>query len=715
MSADRKELVDRLAPLCGIEPEYIDIWGNHHRTSLETKLAILKALGLETRNEESLRGELSNLEEKRFLEPVLVRTQKELSKGFPIYLSDKSIPRNFEIEISGDNGKIWGRKFREGYQPPRGKLGVNSHRLPLPLDLPLGYYELKVVAAPDESPTGSFRLVVYPETVYLPEFLRGKGKTWGIFLPLYALKSGRNWGVGDLQDLRELMVWMGKELQAGFVGINPLHAIKNRRPYNLSPYFPSIRNYRNFIYLDVEGVPEFRECPEAQKMVKGKDFQRELAALRSSPLVDYERVASLKLKVLELLFKNFLEKDHPGRAQDFSRYREKEGKALEEFATFQALSEHFPDRVWPNWPREYRDPKSEEVRSFQRSHQRRILFYQYIQWNIEEQLEQITREAHKSGIPLGLYEDLALGVEGCGAEAWSNQGIFAFGAELGAPPDEFFPKGQRWGLPPVIPDRLREEGYRSYIQILRHNLPLGGALRIDHVMGLFHSFWVPSGITPKDGAYVRGYPRELLSIMALESHLRKTLIIGEDLGTVPPRVRADLKNWGILSTKVFYFERASDGGPIPPEHYPALALAGINTHDMPTLSGFWRLRDIEWREKLGLYPQTEMAEEERGRREAQKKAILKALKSRGLLFSRANLEMELLRAVISWLSLTPCKLLILNIWDLLGEEEQQNLPGTVENHPNWCQKIPHEIEKIISDQRVRELADLVNSVRGRRR
>jgi 4-alpha-glucanotransferase len=722
MSVDYKGIIDQLASLCGIEPEYTDIWGNRHKTSPETKLALLEALGVKTGSEKTLRRELSKVREKlkrRFLEPVIVVAQRELSKGFPIHLPEENVPRDFELEVKirKEQGKIWEKRLGiENLTPRKGHwCGILSYQLPLPPDLSLGYHKLKVVVARNGSLASNSSLIVHPETVYLPQFLKGESKTWGIFLPLYAVKSPKNWGVGDLRDLREILGWMGGKLKAGLIGINPLHAIKNRYPYNLSPYFPSSRIYRNFIYLDVEGIPEFKKCPKAQEMVQRKEFQRELETLRSSPLVDYERAALLKLRVLELLFEAFLKEVHglKGRAQEFDRYRKKEGKALEEFAIFQALAEHFPGRVWPKWPRGYQDPKSREVRSFQRSHQRRILFFEYIQWIIEEQLAQTTRAAHKLGMPLGLYGDLALGVEGGGSEAWSNQRVLASGAELGAPPDEFFPKGQRWGLPPVIPERLREEGYRLFIQTLRHNLPEGGALRIDHVMGLFRTYWVPSGMAPQYGAYVRGYPEELLGILALESHLQKTLIVGEDLGTVPPWVRTDLANWGILSSKVFYFERESDGSPIPPERYPSLALAGINTHDMPTLKGFWRLKDIELREKLGLYPKKEMAKEERRRRERQKEAILQALKLRNLLPTQLNSWMELLKAIIFWLAFTPCKILVLNIWDLLGEDKQQNLPGTVEGHPNWRLKLSRNIREIVTDQSIMELADLVNSYKER--
>ncbi len=712
MSANFQELIDRLASLYGIESEYIDIWGNRHLTSLKTKLAILEALGVETGSEEGLRRGLSVFEGKSFLEPVLVRDQGELPQGFTIHLSAKPIPQSFEVEISGSEGKIWSQGFKREELVLSEENGLITCYLPLPDSLPIGYYELRIWGGPGENPTGDSLLVVHPGTVYLPEFLEGEGKTWGLFFPLYALRSRKNWGIGDFRDLKELLPWIGEKLRAGFVGINPLHAIKNRRPYHLSPYFPSSRSYRNFLYLDVEAIPEFRASPQAQRLVKGGSFQRKLETLRSSPLVDYESVATLKLRVLQLLFNAFLEKAHPLRERGFLKYREREGKGLEDFATFQALSEEFPDQVWLEWPQGYQDPQSQEVSSFRESRQQRILFWEYVQWNIDEQLGELRVDSQKWGMPLGLYEDLALGVERCGADTWSNPQLFSLKAELGAPPDGFFPMGQRWGLPPVIPTNLRQERYQSWIYLLRHNLPPGGVLRIDHVMGLFHTFWVPSGMTPKDGAYVRGYPKEVLAILALESHLNKALIVGEDLGTVPTWVRSELSKWGILSSKIFYFERGVDGWPTPPEEYPPLALASINTHDMPTFKGFWELKDIELREELRFYPQVELAEEERRGREDQKRSIVTALRERGLLTSGAESERGLLEAVISWLALTPCKLLILNIWDLLGEEEQQNLPGTIDEHPNWTRKVSQTIEQIMGDSWFAGVAHLVNRLRG---
>ena len=379
-------------------------------------------------------------------------------------------------------------------------------RLPLPAGLDLGYYDLTLkVRSGGREESGRTRLIAAPPQAYAPAWLEEGRRVWGFNLPLYALRSRANWGVGDFADLTTVIRWAGP-LGAAFVGVNPLHAAGGRATADPSPYSPTSRIFLNVLYLSLEAAPEMAACRKAQDLVASPEFQAVKARLAAASLVDYGEVRGLKDRVLKLLYETFCEA-HGGpeapsrsaRGEEFARFVAAGGESLARFGQFSALADHFHQGDWRRWPESYQHPESPAVAEFAREHGKEVRFYQYGQWLAATQLGQVCQEAQQQGLPFTLYEDLALGASPGGFDTWAHQELFARGPAIGAPPDAFNPQGQNWGLPPLIPERLRASGYQLFIDTLRANLPPGGMLRMDHVMGLFRLLWIPHGVARGPG------------------------------------------------------------------------------------------------------------------------------------------------------------------------------------------------------------------------
>jgi len=582
---------------------------------------------------------------------------------------------------------------------------------PLPAQLPLGYHELRVAAGTLSSVS---HLVVAPERAWIPPSLEEGGRAAGVAIALYGLRSRRDWGCGDLTDLERFIDWAAEDLGAAFVALNPLHAIHNRQPFNTSPYLPNSVFYRNSIYLDVERLDEFRSSRRARALFEAPETQAELAALRSSELVEYERVHRLKLRFLELCFETFRRR----RGQEaFEEYCGREGDLLDRFATYRALDEWIHSKqpdiwIWPDWPEEYRQHDSEAVRGFARKHRGRIQFHKYVQWRLDEQLASAQRYATEKGLTIGLYHDLALATDSCGSDLWAHRPFFVTGCQVGSPPDGFSPKGQDWGFPPPNAERHREDGYRLFAESIRHNLRHGGVLRIDHVMRFFRLFWIPEGMNAADGTYVRANHEDLVRILALESVRNKVLLVGEDLGTVDPGIREILGRFGVLSYRLLYFERDHGGNLHMPDAYPRQALVSSTTHDLATLAGFWLSRDIQARHDAGLLGDEDGYRAQLAARAVEKQKMLDAFSRAGLLpewFPRDAAEVpeltgELHNAAIGFLARTPSMLMLVNQEDLTKEIDQQNLPGSTWQYPNWRRKMRFSVEELRGSDEVQDFA-----------
>jgi 4-alpha-glucanotransferase len=396
------------------------------------------------------------------------------------------------------------------------------------------------------------------------------------------------------------------------------------------------------------------------------------------------------------------------------------GESLARFGQFSALVDHLQEGDWRRWPAPYQHPENPAVEEFAREHGNEVRFHQYGQWLAATQLGQVCQEAQKQGLPFTLYEDLALGASPGGFDTWAHQELFARGPAIGAPPDAFNPQGQNWGLPPLIPERLRASGYQLFIDTLRANLPPGGMLRMDHVMGLFRLLWIPRGVEAARGAYVTYPARELLAILALESVRRRALIIGEDLGTVPPRIRRELGKSGVFSYRVFYFERDGDGHFLAPEAYAARAMATVTTHDLPTLTGFWQGHDLTLKRTLNLYPDADLAEADSAVRELDRRVLLEDLERRGVLPEGAAVTpepgdpcpVELREAILDYLAQSEAALMEVRLEEVFGVAEQQNLPGTRQEHPNWRVKLPLTLDQMEESPEPARLAARLNKARS---
>ncbi len=619
-----------------------------------------------------------------------------------------------QLETAGDHHDVdgWANAHRTTIDDKE----LLRYRLPLP-DIQSGYHELSIELADGSTDVDStlrraIRLVVAPARCYLPaQEGSSELRLWGLAIQLYAVKSRRNWGIGDFTDLCN-SVDQAASLGADVVGINPLHALFLHEPEQASPYSPSSRLYLNPLYIDVEQVDDFGTLSTADHAGSTTRVEADLDELRNSEFVDYSAVAQAKLPVLEALFEAFTLNhlaNNSERATAYRRFQSLHGTSLQKYALFEALREARFNAVgsmagdWQQWPEPLRNPDSDEVADFAGQHANRIQFHTWLQWLAHEQLDKAAAETEARGMKVGLYRDLAVGVASGGSDTWANQALFADNVQVGAPPDDFSASGQNWALPPLNPRTLRESGFSLFIDILRKNMRAAGALRIDHVMGLMRIFCIPAGENPSEGAYV-DYPiDELLAIVALESQRQTCIVIGEDLGTVPDGIRQKLDVAGVLSYRLLYFEKHYDGDQSfrRPDEYPAQALVGANTHDLPTLRSFWSGADLALRESLNLFPCENMFTQQLQKRACDRDQLLEALRNESLLTQESfeayresgDMDIALVQAIHLYLARSRSMMLIANMEDLLGQTEQVNLPGTDRDlYPNWRRRLPIALE-----------------------
>jgi 4-alpha-glucanotransferase len=696
--------LQRASEYCGIQTEFWDTFGHHHVASPEAQRAIATSFGLCPDHLDKDIAARECARWSRIVDPCVV----ESSGKFTLHLPESHQNETLTIEITLEDGHVSNESVNLASLPATAETRIEGKRFvrkeyPAATHFPLGYHDL-VFTVPG-LPPAPVKLIHAPSRAYIPPFLENGGKTAGIAIALYGLRSARNWGCGDFRDLRDFCDWAATEIRVTFVALNPLHALHNRAPYNTSPYLPNSIFYQNLIYLDVEGIDEFRYSPEAQQLFHEAETQEELAALRDAKTVQYERVQAIKLRFLKLAFQHFLHNPSP----TFRDYQHQEGDLLLRFATFCALDEYLhaqnPDLwIWSEWPAGYQDPVSPETLAFQKDHAEDIAFHQWVQWQLDRQLSDAQEHARAAGLPIGLYHDLALATDRFGSDLWAHRPFYVAGARVGSPPDDFSPQGQDWAFPPPNKYEHRASCYQLFIESIRKTCRHGGALRIDHVMRFFRLFWIPDGSTAMAGAYVRDFADDLIRILALESVRNRVLIVGEDLGTVEPHVRETLSRFGILSYRLFYFEREENRDYKPASVYPYQALVSSTTHDLPTIAGFWINQDIEARRQAGTIDEGGYHAQIAGRiRDKQK--MLDLLFASHLLPAGTprdaaripELSGDLHNAIIGFLASTPSMLLVINQEDLSKETEQQNLPGTTSQYPNWSHKMKFTLEQLRSD------------------
>jgi len=729
----RSEPLAQLAQRYGIARSFHDVWGEARDAAPATLVALLGAMGVAAADDAQVQAAHVAHDAarwRRLLPPVVVQVDDAPAIRVPLHLSAgfETATLQWGIDEEGGarhRGQVQVRELATGERGVVDGLGFTARELVLPGGVATGYHTLSLHK--DGVLCATCRLIVVPRRCYRPRALDGDGRIWGAAAQLYAVRSERNWGIGDFSDLAALTELWGRH-GAGVVGVSPLHASFAHNPAQASPYSPSSRSLLNVLYLDVEAIDDCRESESVRGVVRSAQFQSRLQALRATELVDYEGVAAAKREVLELLFTHFQAehlRKNSARAQHFGAWRAQQGEPLRHHALFEAMQEHFHRADpgvwgWPVWPEAFRHPRSPEVAHFAQQHEDRVAFYEYLQWQADLQLGAVGRRSYELGLGVGLYVDLAVSVDPAGSEAWAHQDLLGHGVAIGAPPDIYNLSGQDWGLPPYDPHRLRDAAYEPLITTLRANMRHAGALRIDHVMALMRLFWVPRGLSPALGAYVHYSLDDLLGIVALESQRNRCLVIGEDLGTVPDEVRVKLAASGVLSYKVLCFERDANRDFTAPAQFARQAIAAVSTHDLPTLAGWWQGRDLEVRASLGLFPQPQQREQQLVERAQDRARLLLALEREGLLPSGATanpvsipvMTPAFCQAIHQYLARASACIAVAQLEDVAESIDQVNLPGTTDQYPNWRRKLTLTLERWPSDPRFIGIARLFERERG---
>ncbi|NNN84857.1 4-alpha-glucanotransferase [Vibrio sp. A8-1] len=715
----------QVAEMARIADSYVSAWGDEATVSDDTIRRLLASLGYDTTNDQTLLASAQKKHKKDVLDPVLVLSEGDAVE-VPLYLGVSARESEFNWRIETEQGEVL-----EGYLQSQIVRDERAEGGPLVFALPSGlawgYHTLLVTRKRRKAPY-TMTLIIAPRACYKqPALVQGK-KLWGPSIQLYTLRTQHNWGMGDFGDLKQLVADIASR-GGDFVGLNPIHSLFPANPEGASPYSPSSRRWLNILYIDVSSVPEFALSAEAQQQVGSQDFQQRLQKVRETHWVNYTEVAELKMSVLPLLFNEFKRRhldNNTDRARAFLAFVEQGGESLVHQAAFDALHTdlHAQDNQvwgWPVFPEKYRHFDNAAVQKYIEEHRERVHLYMYLQWVADTQINEVQALADEKGMAVGLYRDLAVGVADSGAETWADNGSLVLDASIGAPPDVLGPLGQNWGLPPLNPQTLHATAYDAYIKLLRANMKHCGALRIDHVLGLLRLWWIPKGENATQGAYIYYPVKDMLAILALESHRHQCSVIGEDLGTVPDEIVALLRDAGVHSYKVFFFETSKeDGGFISPTHYADQSMAALCTHDMPTLRGFWHCDDLKMGREIGLYPDEAQLQELFTDRLKCKQGILNSVDWHGYLPAGIGRDAQLVpmdsylsEALQLHVAAGSSALLSVQLEDWLEMDKPVNIPGTVNEYPNWRRKLSMNLDEIFARDDVNRIATKLTQIRAK--
>lgn len=721
--------IEKLAELVGFHTCYTNSFGEQVYATDESRFALLKAMGYQVDDPQSIESCITQLQHKswqKLLPSTMVIKAEDKIYCVDITIDESLSSHQLNWDISLENGKKLKGKVVLSSLNLVEKNSINDktyyrYQLTLP-DMPLGYHTLK--ANLQNQPEASCHLIVAPARCYAPTDAADY-KMWGLAAQLYSLKSATSWGLGDFSDLTEL-VNKAASHGASTIGLNPLHPLFPDNPAHRSPYSPTSRNFLNTMYIDVTKVINFNQCQQAVDLVNSEDFQRQITELNQQEHIDYPHTAHLKYQVLEILYTHF-EKEHCQKntiqARQFAHFREEFSPELNTLATFDALYEHFRKKDphaygWTNWPKAFQTPDSEAVIQFQKDNQSRIQYFKFIQWVADTQLAEAATQAKNAGMAVGLYLDLAVGCDGSGADVWANRSVYVSGGAVGAPPDATNLLGQDWGLTPINPITLKEQGFELLVKALRSNMRHAGALRIDHVLGYMRQYWVAPGKKADQGIYISFPFEEMLRIIALESQRSQCIVIGEDLGTTPDGFGEIMAKAGLLSYRVLFFERWESGLFQRPENYPEQSMVTVSTHDLPTLAGWWTGTDLVWREKLELYPCETMGQNDRNNRITDREQLIAAMIDMQVLppgkspaTSPAVMNTALSQAVQRFLAKAPSRIQLIPLEDALGMHQQVNIPGTIDQHPNWLQRLPVDLSDIWQQEDMKNLLNVMQQER----
>ena len=726
-----QQLLQQLVEMRGIETQYVDAWGKPATIAESSKAKLLNTLGYDTSSDEKIQSQITQDIKSVWLSPLnpvqVVRNTQEINLA--VRLPIELVNDDHTLTVTCENGDVLTHQFTPVDQEMTTMAHIDDvefheYVVTLPLDLPLGYHDVALSADDDEFARS--RLIVAPEACYTPNEIKDGKKIWGLSVQLYCVRSEKNWGIGDFSDLA-LLIEKAAGVGADFIGLNPIHALYPANPNACSPYGPSSRRWLNYLYIDVTAIDGYDDA-SVQAVVNSDEFKATLEHARNVEHVDYEAVAHVKLAALKAVFDvydaQYLRKNTK-QNKAFKAFIEAGGESLDMLAVYDALQSHLKAEGkeswgWPVFPQEYKDYHNPAVAKFKSANEQDVKFYLFLQWIAAQQLELASNKATDAGMTIGLYRDLAVGVSEGSAEIWGNKDLYCTGASVGAPPDILGPLGQNWGLPPMDPRKLYEQAYQPIIDLFASNMASSGSLRIDHVMALLRLWWVVKGDHAKDGGYVYYPVDDLLGILALESHRKQSLVIGEDLGTVPEEIRSKLADNGVYSYRVFFFEQAEDGGFFSPSHYPVQSMSTLTTHDMPTLIGYWHCLDLELGKEIGLYPTEEILQTLYADRHENKQAILDTLHGHGSIgdnvgrdVNHTGMNRDLNNGMQVHMAGGSSALLSLQLEDWLEMDKPVNIPGTFDEYPNWRRKLTENIESMFDRHDINELATKLTHARKR--
>lgn len=699
-----------LARHFGVAIEYWDQAHRRHEIPADVITGVLAGFGVDAGTRSASRTALHRIEREKLavrMPPVSVfRRPGDGAHPWQVTVRAPEVATVrvwVELEDGGVRSDLSAPRRREEDSEPPSR-GTVEFVVLLPSDLPLGWHRLH---GDVDGRVLRGALVICPERIDFPEHASGR-RAWGMAAQLYAARSKRSWGLGDLGDLRDLVWWTGCELGADFTLVNPLHSAAPVPQQAPSPYLPVTRRYTNPIYIRVELIDEFAYLTAADRSLVDRWSESLRALDHTSDLLDRADAWEGKRQALEIV--HGVDRS-VGRQARYRAYRSREGEALEQFSLWCALSERYGPR-WDEWPRDLRAARGSRVDALRIELADRIEFHCWLQWILDEQLEAAQAAAERAGMRIGVVHDLAVGVHRYGADTWTDPHLFASDASVGAPPDDFNQIGQDWSQPPWRPDRLAEAAYVPFRDMLRAHLRHCGGLRIDHILGLFRLWWIPGGRTPAEGTYVRYDHQAMLDILVLEAQRAGAVIVGEDLGTVEPWVAECLAERGILGTDVLWFERDGNG-PRPPEKWRAEALAAVTVHDLPPTRGYLEGSHVRLRARLGLLARAEA--DEFAHHEHEMAEWRRLLVSRGLLRPDAG-DQEMVVALHRLAAWSPARMLAVALPDVCGDVRTQNQPGTDDEYPNWRIPLagPDGSVVLLDDLAGRpELAAIVDAVGGR--
>ena len=711
------EQLKQLASLAGLQDSYVHANGHLEHIAPAVQAAILTAMGFALSDEQQIAAQSQQLRNAPWFETLAPVTVAEQQQPFQVRLQLAADTANshwqWQLQLE-DGQQLQGNLLLQAKDIVEqneldGRL-ILAFNLPFQLDLPLGYHQLTLS---DGQQSFSQQLIVTPARCFQLHDSAILHKTMGPAVQLYAVRSARNWGMGDFADLKAMVAPLAA---AGndFIGLNPLHALYPMLPQDCSPYSPSSRLWLNTLYVALDETPDYQACTAAQQLVASADFQQQLAACRATANVDYPAVAALKQQVATLLFQHFQQHElaqQSERAKAFQVFVAEAGVSLYQWAVFSVLQGHLfwqdlQTAAWQQFPPELQDPHSAAVAAFAEQHASAIEQQLYLQWLAQLQLAEVKAECRKQGMAIGLYCDVAVGTSRSSAESWGAPDDFLLDLSVGAPPDIMAPKGQNWGLLAYNPVTLRQKAYQPFIELIRANMRYAGALRLDHVMALLRLWCCPLGADATAGCYLRMPAQELFAILALESQRNHCVVIGEDLGTVPAEISELMQHYQVLSYRVFMLEQKAGSYQHRDLTYPPQALATVTTHDMPTLVGFWQELDLALRHQLDLFPSPAVADSLHQLRESEKQILQQQL---GIAQPDAA---TLVRACHLYTAATPARLFAYQLEDLVLLETPVNIPGTSTEYANWQRKLPQNIETILSDNKVLQLMQEMKQARS---